>query len=80
VADVALVPEGDVFQRRHRVAAQHAREAGEAFPRDGVALVRHGAAAFLTFGRLFSFENFGALQVAEPTAHRSMLAPTRPRR
>ncbi len=50
----------------HRVAAQHAREAGEAFPRDGVALVRHGAAAFLAFGeRFFGFEHFGALQVAE---------------
>ena len=66
VADVALVPEGDVFQRGHGVAAQHAREAGEAFPGDGVALVRHGAAAFLAFGeRLFGFEHFGALQVAE---------------
>jgi len=66
VADVALVPEGDVFQRRHRVAAQHAGEAGEAFPGDGIALVRHGAAAFLALGeRLFGFEHFGALQVPE---------------
>ena len=66
VADVALVPEGDVFQRRHRVATQHAREAGEAFPGDGIAFVRHGAAALLSFGeRLFGFEHFGALQMTE---------------
>ena len=66
MADVALVPEGDVFQRGHGIAAQHASEAGEAFPGDGIALVRHGAAAFLAFGeRLLGFEHFGALQMAE---------------
>ncbi len=66
VADVALVPEGDVFQRGDGVAAQHAGQAGEAFPGDGVALVRHGAATFLALGeRLLGFEHFGALEMAE---------------
>ena len=66
VADVALVPEGDVFQRGEGVAAKHAGEAGEAFPGDGVALVRHGAAAFLALGKRFlGLQHLGALQVAE---------------
>ena len=66
MADVALVPEGDVLQRGNGVAAEHAGEAGETFPGDGVALVRHGAAAFLARGeRFFGFENFGALKMAE---------------
>src|ERR1035437_5486198 len=64
--NVAFVPERNVFQRSDGVPAQHAREAGEAFPSDGIALVRHGARTFLSFGeRLFGFENFGALQMAE---------------
>src|SRR5208282_1607666 len=66
VADVALVPEGDVFEGGHGVAAEHAGKASEALPGDGIALVRHGAAAFLAFGEgFFGFEDFGALQVAE---------------
>src|ERR1035437_9076963 len=64
--NVAFVPERDVFQRGDGVAAQHAREAGETFPGDGIAFVRHGARTFLASGeRLFGFENFGALQMAE---------------
>ena len=66
VADVALVPEGDVFQGGDGVAAQHARQAGQAFPGDGIALVRHGAGTFLAFReRFLGFEHFGALQMAE---------------
>src|SRR5208282_1875516 len=66
VADVALVPEGDVFEGGDGVAAQYAGEAGESFPSDGIALVRHGAAAFLAFGEWFlGFQHLGALKVAE---------------
>src|SRR5690606_26032734 len=66
MADIALVPESNVFQRSDSVAAQHTRETGEAFPSDGVALVRHRARTFLTFRkRFFRFEHFGALQVAK---------------
>ena len=66
MADVALVPEGDVFQRGDGVAAEHAGEAGETFPGDGIALVRHGAAAFLALGEwLLGFEHLGALEMAE---------------
>src|SRR5206468_5963166 len=66
VAEVAFVPEGDVLQGGQRVAAQDARQAGEPFARDRVALVRHGAGAFLALGEtFFGFEHFGALQVAE---------------
>ena len=64
--NVALVPERDVFQGGDGVAAQHAREAGQAFPSDGIALVRHGAGTFLAFGeRFFGFQNFRALQMAK---------------
>ena len=45
VADVALVPERHVLQRRHRVAAQQPRQAGQVLGEDGVALVRHGRAS-----------------------------------
>src|ERR1035437_9875757 len=64
--NVAFVPQCDIFQRGDGVAAQHAREAGETFPGDGIALVRYGARTFLADGEsLFGFENFGALQMAE---------------
>ena len=66
VADVALVPEGDVFQRGHGVAAQDARQAGQAFAGDGIALVRHGAGTFLARREKFlRLQHFGALQMAE---------------
>ena len=66
MADVAFVPERDVLQRGEGVAAQDAREAGEPFAGDRVALVRHGAGTFLAFGKkFFGFQNFGALQMAE---------------
>jgi hypothetical protein len=54
------------FQRGKGVAAEHAGEAGEALPGDGIALVWHGAAAFLALGEGFlGFEHLGALEVAE---------------
>jgi len=54
------------FSRGDGVAAQDAGEAGESLPGDGIALVRHGAGAFLSLGeRLLGFEDFRALQMAE---------------
>ena len=41
VRDVALVPQGDVLERRVGVAAEHAGEARDALAGDRVALVRH---------------------------------------
>src|SRR5579859_942695 len=66
MADVALVPEGDVFHRGNGVPTEHTREAGETLAGDGIALVRHGTAAFLAFRKEFlRFEDLGALQMAE---------------
>ena len=66
MGNVALVPERDVFQRGHGVAADHAGEAAEFFAGDGVALVRHGGAAFLSGGKiLLHLEHLGALEVAK---------------
>ena len=66
MGNIAFVPEGDVFERGHGVAAQDAGEAAQFFAGDRVALVGHGGAAFLP-GReiLFDFEHFSALEVAE---------------
>ena len=66
MADIALVPEGDIFQRRDRVAADHAGQTAQAFAGDRVAFVRHGGTAFLPLGeKLLHLENFGALQMTE---------------
>ena len=65
VRNVALVPQGDVFERRQRICAHDAGEAANLFAGDGIALVRHGgAAALLAAERLLDFANFGALQMA----------------
>src|SRR3977135_3724631 len=45
--DVTLVPERDVLHPGQRVAAQQARDAGDALGRDRVALVGHRRAALL---------------------------------
>ena len=66
VRNVAFVPEGNVLERRHGIAAQDAGEAGQTFPRDGIAFVRHGAGAFLPLReRFLGLEHFGALEMAE---------------
>ena len=66
VGDVALVPEGDVFERRLGVAAQDAGKAADLFRGDGVLLVRHGRRALLLLAEvLLRLANFGALQVAD---------------
>ena len=66
VGDVALVPEGYVFEGGLGVGADDAGEAGDLFAGDGVALVRHRAGALLFFGEeLFGFADLGALEVAD---------------
>ena len=66
VTDVALVPEGAVFQGGHHVAAQHTGQAADALAADRVALVGHGRAALLALGEvLLHLEHVGALQVAD---------------
>ena len=66
VGDVALVPQGDVLERRLRVAAQHAREAGDPLALDRVALVGHRRGALLAGPeRLLDLAHLGALQVAD---------------
>ena len=65
VADVALVPEGDVLHAHERVAAQHAGAAGHALAEDRVALVGHGRGPLLALAeRLLGLAHLGALQVA----------------
>ena len=41
VRNVAFVPQRDIFQRRHRIGAHHAREAAHLLARHRVPLVRH---------------------------------------
>src|SRR5215831_14930372 len=64
--NIALMPEGDVFEGGDGVAAEDARETGETFPGYGISFMGHRAGTFLAFGKGFlGFEHFGALQVAE---------------
>jgi hypothetical protein len=66
VGDVALVPEGYVFESDLGVGAHDAGQTGDLFAGDGVAFVRHGARALLLFAEeLFGFADFGALEVAD---------------
>src|SRR5437870_12390338 len=66
MADVALVPKGDVLKRDDRVAANDARQPAQPLARDRVAFVRHGRAAFLAFAEIFfNLEDFGPLEVTK---------------
>ena len=66
VGDVALVPEGDVFEGGLGVGSDDAGEAGDLLGGDGVALVRHGGGALLLFGEeLFGFADLRTLEVAD---------------
>ncbi len=66
VADVALVPQGDVLEGRHRIAAHQARQAGHVLREDRVALVRHRRRALLGLAEgLLRLADLGALQVAD---------------
>src|SRR5690349_3179487 len=66
MADVAFMPECDIFQSGNRVPAENARKAREAFAGDGIAFVWHRARTLLAPGEeLLGFEHFGALEVTE---------------
>ena len=66
VRDVALVPERDVLERRHGVAAQQPRQADDLLAADRVALVRHRRRALLALGeRLLDLADLGLLQAAD---------------
>ena len=55
-----------IFQRRHGIAADDAREAAELFAGDRVALVRHRRAAFLPCGKIFlHLQHLRPLQMPE---------------
>src|SRR5579863_6423307 len=65
VGDVALVPEGDVFERGLRVAAKDAGEAADLLRCDRVLFVGHDRGALLVFAEiLLCLADLGALQVA----------------
>ena len=66
MADVAFVPERDIFHRGDSVTADDAGQSAQSFAGDRVALVRHGRATFLALGeKFFHLEDLGALQMAE---------------
>ena len=57
---------GNVFQRRLRVGADHARQSTDLLAGDRVALVRHRRRALLLLAeKFFGLADFGALQVAD---------------
>ena len=66
VGDVALVPEGNVFEGRHHVAANKTGESADLLAGDGIALVGHGGAATLLTAEIFlDLADFGALEMAD---------------
>ena len=65
VADVALMPQGDIFKSCNGVAANHPGESTDPFATDRIAFVGHRGTALLSFGEvLLDFEYIGALEVA----------------
>ena len=65
VADVPLVPEGDVFQRGHGIC-RRSLASPPSFSQDGVLLVGHGGGALLARRkRLLGLEDLGSLEVAD---------------
>ena len=66
MADVPLVPERLVLERRQRVAAQQAGQAGDSLGEDRVALVGHRRLALLAGPeRLHDLGDLGVLEVAD---------------
>ena len=64
MADVAFVPERDIFQSGDGISPNDSSESAEALGGDRVALVRHGRAAFLAGAEKFlDLEHFGPLQM-----------------
>src|SRR2546428_12962412 len=65
VTDVALVPQGDILQRRERVGPDEAREPADTLGQLRVAFVRHGARALLALPEgLLRLEDLRALEPA----------------
>ena len=72
MADVTLVPERDVLQRRHHGRSYDAGEAGQILAQDGVLLVGHGGRALLPLAEgLCRLPHLASLQV--PNLHRQPL-------
>src|SRR5579859_324396 len=70
VADVALMPEGDVFEGGHGVAAQDAGKPTNALGFFWIALVGHCGGALLVGSEwLEGFAELGALEVAKLKRH-----------
>ena len=66
MADVALVPECDVLERRRHGRAHDAGEAGEVLAQDGVLLVGHGRRALLALAEgLRRLPHLASLQVPD---------------
>ena len=66
MADVALMPERDIFQRGDAVRPHQTGQAGEVLRRDGVPLVGHGGGPLLALGKKFlGFQNLGPLKMPE---------------
>src|SRR5450432_757126 len=66
MADVAFVPERNIFQSGDGVSPNDPCQAAEALGGDRVAFVRHGGAAFLAGAeKFFDLEDFGPLQMAQ---------------
>jgi hypothetical protein len=66
VANVALVPEGDVLVGGLGIGADDSCESGDLFAGDRVAFVGHGAGTLLFFRKeLLGLSDFGALEVAD---------------
>ena len=64
--DVALVPQGDVLERRRHGGAHQPGQAGEVFAQHRVALVGHGRRALLAGGeKLLGLAQLAALKVAD---------------
>lgn len=66
VADITLMPEGDILHGGLGIAPKNTRKAAKALAGDRVAFVRHGRASLLAFGEsLLNFQDLGALEVTE---------------
>ncbi len=66
VADIPLVPQRDVLERRQRVRPDQARQAADALGQLRIALVRHRARALLAFAEgLLRLEDLRALQAPD---------------
>src|SRR6516225_1520936 len=66
MADIALVPESDIFEGRDCVAAQNAGQSAQPFACDRIALVRHGTRALLALRKEFlSLKHLRALKMPE---------------